>query len=261
MAELNIVIPSFKRWDNLPGYDYFPSSKIVIPESQADLYIKKAGRDSKRFIVIPDSEDGSSPKKRNWILKNIPRPLVMFDDDVDKITMCEGGEYFKEHGRAKQCIPLTSEQAEDLLKQIANLAYMWGCPMFGFNLNTDGRNYQQYKPFSLTQPILGPCHGHLFHDLFYDEKMDLKDDYDLALQMLNKYKKVLRANKYAVNAQHGNVKGGCASYRTFERETAACKAIERKWGTKIIHYNIDGGNSKRESAYLNGIVNVPIKGV
>lgn len=258
MAELNIVIPSYKRWDSLPGYDYFPSSKIVIPESQADLYIKKAGRDSKRFIVIPDDADGMLTKKRNWILKNVPRPLVMLDDDVDKITMCEGGEYFKRYGRAKQCIPLTSEQAEDVLRQIANLAYMWGCPMFGVNCNTDGRNYQQYKPFSLTQVINGPCQGHLEHDLLYDEKMELKEDYDMSLQMLNKYKKILRANKYAYNAKHGDNKGGSAAFRTMEREIEACKAIEKKWGTKLIHYNIDKG---RYSGLLNGIMKVPIKGV
>ena len=256
MAELNITIPSYKRWEELPGYDYFKTAKYIVPESQYNDYV--CGRDKKRFIAIPDSEDGNIVKKRNWILKNIPRPLIMIDDDVDKLTMCEGGEYFKEHGRAKQMIPLTPEQAEGIFIQAANLAYMWGCPMFGFNLNTDGRNYQQYKPFSLTQPILGPCSGHLEHDLLYDEKMDLKEDYDISIQALNKYRKILRINKYAVNAAHKSNKGGCVSYRTLEREEAACKAIEKKWGTKIIHYNIEKG---KYTSYLNGIVHIPINGV
>lgn len=256
MAELNIVIPSYKRWDKLVGYEYFINAKYIICESQADQYFMKWDRD--RFIVIPDDDDGSIVKKRNWILKNIPRPLVMIDDDVDKITMCEGGDYFKIHGRAKQMIPLSGEQAEDLLKQLANLAYMWGCPMFGMNLNTDGRNYQQYKPFSLTQPILGPCCGHLEHSLLYDERMDLKEDYDISIQALNKYRKILRANKYAVNAMHKDNSGGCVSYRTIEREAEACKAIERKWGTDIIKYDIKKG---KYTDYLNGRVHIPIKGV
>lgn len=256
MAELNIVIPSYKRWDNLPGYDYFKSARFVIPESQADQYLK--GRDKERFIVIPDEADGTVARKRNWILRNVPRPLVMIDDDVDKLTMCEGGEYFKKYGRAKQCIPLSPEEAEAVLIQAANLAHEWGCPMFGFNLNTDGRNYKQYKPFSLTQPILGPCSGHLDHDLIYDERMDLKEDYDMSLQALRKYKKILRLNKYAVNAQHGDVKGGSASYRTMEREIAACEAITKKWGAKVIHYNIGKGTY---ASLLNGVVNVPIRGV
>ena len=256
MAELNITIPSYKRWEDLPGYDYFKMAKYIVPESQYNDYV--SGRDKKRFIAIPDSEDGNIVKKRNWILKNIPRPLIMIDDDVDKLTMCEGGEYFKKNGRAKQMIPLTPEQAEGIFIQAANLDYMWGCPMFGFNLNTDGRNYQQYKPFSLTQPILGPCSGHLEHDLLYDDKMDLKEDYDISIQALNKYRKILRINKYAVNAAHKSNKGGCVSYRTLEREEAACKAIEKKWGTKIIHYNIEKG---KYTSYLNGIVHIPINGV
>lgn len=254
--ELKIIIPSYKRWGKLAGYDYFKSGIYIVPESQYDKYIQ--GREEKRFIAIPDSEDGNIVKKRNWILKNIPRPLVMIDDDVDKITMTEGGEFFQKNGYAKQCVPLTSEQAEDLLIQICNLAYMWECPLFGFNINTDGRNAPPYKPFSLSQPILGPCCGHLEHDLLYDENMDLKEDYDISLQALNKYRKILRFNKYAVNAEHKDNKGGCVSYRTLEREEQACRAIERKWGTKIIHYNTKKG---KYTSYLNGVVNVPIAGV
>ncbi len=256
--ELTIVIPSYKRWESLPGYDYFKNAIYVVPQSQYEKYI--CGRDEKRFIAIPDECDGTVARKRNWILKNIPRPLIMIDDDVDCLTMCEGGEYFEKYGTAKQKIELSPEDAERVFINTANLAYEWGCPMFGFNINTDGRNYAQYKPFSLSQVILGPCQGHLFHDLLYDEDMDLKEDYDISLQALNKYKKILRCNKYAVNAQHGDVKGGSACYRTLERERQACERIEKKWGSKIIHYNIYGKKVK-ESNYLNGIINVPIKGV
>lgn len=251
--KLSIVIPSYKRWEKLIGYDYFKTAKYIVPQSQYDKYI--AGRDKKRFIAIPDEEDGNIVKKRNWMLKNIPRPLIMIDDDVDCLMMTEGGEYFKKFGRTKQCIRLSPEEAESVFIDACNLAYQWGCPMFGFNLNTDGRNYQQYKPFSPTQPILGPCCGHLEHDLLYDEAMDLKEDYDISIQALNKYRKILRVNKYAVNADHKENKGGCVSYRTMEKERAACEAIERKWGTKIIHYNIGKG---KYTSYLNGIVNIPI---
>lgn len=254
--ELTIVIPSYKRWENLKGYEYFYTAKYVVPQSQYENYI--AGRERNRFIAIPDSEDGSIVKKRNWILRNIPRPFVMIDDDVDSLMMTEGGEYFKKYGRAKQMIKLTPEQAIGVFIQACNLAYEFGCPLFGFNLNTDGRNYQQYKPFRLNQPILGPCCGHLEHDLVYDEKMDLKEDYDISIQALNKYRKILRINKYAVNADHKDNKGGCVSYRTLEREKAACEAIERKWGTKIIHYNTSNGKYVN---YLNGVVNIPINGV
>lgn len=254
--ELKIVIPSYKRWNNLVGYDYFKNAVYVVPKSQYELYIKN--RDKDRFIQIPDECDGNIVRKRNWILQNIPRPLIMIDDDVKRLTMCEGGEYFKKTGRAKQQIELTPEEAESVFINTANLAYEWDCPLFGFNLNTDGRNYQQYKPFSLTQPILGLCCGHLEHKLLYDETMDLKEDYDISIQALNKYRKILRINKYSVDAEHKDNKGGCVSYRTLEKEEKACKAIEKKWGTRIIHYNIKNG---KYTSYLNGVVNIPINGV
>lgn len=61
MAELSIVIPSYKRWENLSGYDYFYTAKYIVPESQYEKYIE--GRDKKRFIAIPDNEDGNIVKK------------------------------------------------------------------------------------------------------------------------------------------------------------------------------------------------------
>ena len=50
MAELNIVIPSYKRWENLVGYDYFYMAKYIIPESQYDKYIE--GRDKKDLLLF-----------------------------------------------------------------------------------------------------------------------------------------------------------------------------------------------------------------
>ena len=66
--------------------------------------------------------------------------------------------------------------------------------------------------------ILGPFQAFNNLDLRYDENLPLKEDYDLSLQVLNKYRKTLRFNAYHYIAkQHTNL-GGCADYRTRERE-------------------------------------------
>ena len=80
---MNVIIPSYKRSHDLKGKDYFFMAKYCVPESQKDEYIKEVGKD--RVITLPDNEDGDIVKKRNWILKNIPRPLIMIDDDVKEI--------------------------------------------------------------------------------------------------------------------------------------------------------------------------------
>jgi len=259
MAKITIAIPTYKRAGQLAGKDYFKNAVYVLPESQRDEYLKVLP--SKRMAVIPDDCDGNIARKRNWILDNMPRPLLMLDDDVKRIMMTEGvhktirGKYgFK----ASEKTVMTPDQAQMVIEQGFNLAYQWGCVLWGINVNTDGRNYQQYKPFSLSQVVLGPFQGHLDHPLRYDERMGTKDDYDFSLQVLHRYKKILRINKYAYDCAHGVNSGGIVSTRSMERETAYCRAIERKWGRRIISYPL---KAKKMGDLLNGRVNIPIAGV
>lgn len=249
---MNIVIPSYKRSHRLLGKDYWLEAQYVVPESQAQEYREQVGVD--RVIPIPDDQDGNIAKKRNWILKNVPRPLVMIDDDVRCLTMTEGGK----NSKATQFIKLTYDEAKNVIINGFNLAQDWGCVLWGINVNTDGRNYQQYKPFSLTQVVLGPFMAHLDHDLLYDERMGTKDDYDFSLQVLQRHKKILRMNKYSYDCDHGDNEGGIVSMRTMDREIGYCRAIERKWGRKVISYPLE---PKKRSELLNGRVNVPIAGV
>lgn len=254
---INVIIPSYKRAHDLKGKDYFLMAKYCVPESQKKDYLKVLPES--KIITLPDEEDGSITKKRNWILRNIPRPLIMIDDDVKRITHTEGGKHFKKNGRAKQQIEVDREQLEDMFVNWFNLANEFGVKLWGINVNTDGRNYQQYKPFSLTQVILGPFQGHLEHPLMFDDRVGTKDDYDMSLQHLRRYKKVMRINKFAYDCEHGDNKGGIVSYRSMEKEIEYCKNIMLKWGTNIIKYEIP---PRKMTDLLNAkSINVPIKGV
>jgi len=249
---LNIAIPTYKRAHSLPGKDYFMTAKYVLPESQADDYAQVLPPG--RMIIIPDNADGNIARKRNWILQNIPRPLLMIDDDVKCLIHSEKGACEK----LMQHIKLTPHEALDAIISGFNLAHQWGCVLWGINVNTDGRNYQQYKPFSLTQVVLGPFQGHLDHDLLCDERMGTKDDYDFSLQVLNKYQKILRLNKFAYDCDHGDNKGGIVSMRTMEVEKEYNRRIMSKWGSHIIKYP---ENPRKMKDLLNGMVSVPIRGV
>jgi hypothetical protein len=242
---VRVVIPSYKRADKLAGKDYFPYAVYVVPESQRDDYLRELPPE--RVLTCRDEEDGNTARKRNWIFKNVERPLLMMDDDVEYLVHAEAG---------KQQVKLSPEEAEAVIVHGFNLAHEWGCRIWGINVNVDGRNYQQYKPFSLSSVILGPFMGHLYHELKYDERMDTKDDYDMSLQALNAHRKILRMNKYAYYCKHGDNKGGMVAQRTWEREVAACKAIMRKWGRGVIKYNIEA--PKKFGDLLNGRVSIPI---
>jgi hypothetical protein len=131
--------------------------------------------------------------------------------------------------------------------------------MWGLAQNQDNRIYKEFLPFNLSNIILGPFQAHLDHDLYFDERVGTKDDYDMAIQQLNKYRKVLRLNKFHYICEHGDNKGGIVSYRTREREIEYCKQIMLKWGKKIIQYKIP---PEKMTDLLNAKkVNIPIKGV
>lgn len=245
MSEVNIVIPSYKRSHRLLGKDYFLKAKYVIPESQRDDYFSVL-KDHKRIVAIPDDQDGNIAKKRNWILKNIPRPLLMIDDDVRAV--------YKVHGR----IRLTPDQAVILIENGFEMASDLGCVLWGLLQNLDPLTSKAYLPFNFRDVTLGPFQGHLKHDLLNDERMGTKDDYDFALQVLNKFGKIFRNNMYAYYCDHGNNEGGIVSMRTMQREIWYCRAIEHKWGRNIIKYPL---KPEKMADLLNGSVTVPIKGV
>ena len=248
---MNVIIPSFKRSENLIGKDYFFMAKYCVPKSQEEEYIKQVGKD--RIIVLPDAEDGDIIKKRNWILNNIPRPLIMIDDDVKNIQFWNDR---KENYLSKE---FPKELLNDLFKELVNMAEQFDVKLFGLSQNQDDRQYREFLPFSLSNLILGPFQGHLEHDMIFDKRVGTKDDYDMALQHLNKYKKILRFNKYAYDCEHGDNKGGIVSYRSKEKEIEYCKAIMLKWGKKIIQYKIP---PTKMTDLLNAKkVNVPINGV
>ncbi|WP_143435191.1 MULTISPECIES: hypothetical protein [Lactobacillus] len=99
----------------------------------------------------------------------------------------------------------------------------------------------------------------------YDERLPLKEDYDMTLQQLNKYRKVLRVNKFFYRVKQAENVGGCASYRNFEFEKEQLNALVNKWGSKIVRMdNADRShNLKKEKKKIdfNPIIKPPIKGV
>jgi hypothetical protein len=252
---MNVIIPSYKRSSNLLGKDYFYMAVYCVPISQKQEYVDSVGLE--RVITIPDECDGDIVKKRNWILKNIPRPLIMIDDDVESIGYYENriGQNNGEHKRktlAKDCLMEFFQHSFEMCNQFES-------KMWGISQNEDNRIYKEFLPFSLSQISLGPLQGHLDHDLVFDEKVGSKDDYDMALQQLKRYNKIFRWNKFHYICEHGDNKGGIVSYRSKDKEIGYCKAIMIKWGKNIIQYKIP---PQKMNDLLNAKkVNVPIKGV
>ncbi len=235
--------PSYKRAETACTHKYLPFIKYVIAESEAEEY-KKRGLPC---WVVPDKAQGSVSRIRNYILDNAEEKIVMFDDDMS-------GIYRWQNQKAKK---LNSDEVQEFCEHGFILADDLGVVSWGVNLTKqDKSGYRECTPFSMVAMILGPFQAFNNIDLRYDEELPLKEDYDLSIQVLNKYRKTLRFNNYYYQVkQHTNI-GGCAYYRSLEREKEQMEKLIKKWGSKIVQID------KTSKGYdLNPIIKIPIKGV
>jgi hypothetical protein len=240
--DIGYYSPSYKRAKGVTTQDIYSEVQYVVSESEAKAYEENGHR----CWVVPDSAQGSVCRIRNYILDNAPESkVVILDDDLKGI-----GVWNKQKSRI-----LEEDEFYEFVEKGFILADDLGIKYWGINLLSDKGCYREYSPFSFTSVILGPFQAFNGLDLRYDENLPLKEDYDLSLQVLNKYRKTLRFNAYHYLAkQHVNV-GGCADYRSMEREKEQMQLLIKKWGSKIVKQD---SSSKGD---INPVVRVPIKGI
>lgn len=247
--KFTILSPSYRRPDTAITQQYLPACRYVVAKSEEKAY-KKAGHS---VIAVPDKVQGNVSRIRNWILDNFD-PVLILDDDIRRF-----GRWNEQEERK-----LDTDDAMEFIEHAFNLAGELGARMWGMNLLPDKGAYREYTPFAFRSVILGPVQGFIGNECRYDEVLSLKEDYDMSLQVLNRYRRTLRFNAYHyVCHQHTN-EGGCATYRTMAREQNQFFELQKKWGSNIVR--MDTGASavnKRKSTNwdINPIVRVPIPGV
>ena len=247
--KFTIVSPSYRRAETALTQQYLPKCRYVVAKSEAKQYEKNGHK----IIAVPDKVQGNVSRIRNWILDNFD-PVLILDDDIRR---------FGRWNEQVEC-KLDTDEAMEFIEQAFNLAYELGAPMWGMNLLPDKGAYREYTPFAFRSVILGPVQGFIHNECRYDEELSLKEDYDMSLQVLNLYRVTLRFNAYHyVCHQHTN-EGGCAVYRTMQREQKQFYELQKKWGSDIVR--MDSGNArvnrtKRQNWDINPIVRVPIAGV
>ena len=235
--------PSYKRPDSVITQAYLPFVKYVVAEFEADEYLRN-GHDC---WVVPDSAQGSVARIRNYILDHAESDrIVMLDDDMTYI-----GRWIQQ-----KIVKLSADGVAEFCEAGFMLADDLDIRYWGMNLLPDKGAYREYTPFSFKQCVLGPFQAFNRLDLRYDETLPLKEDYDLSLQVLNKYRKTLRFNSYFYSVKQHTNTGGCASYRTKQKEIDQLRLLQKKWGSHIVR------EDKTSKGFdINPIIKVPIKGV
>ena len=251
--KISVNIPSYKR-PVVESLAYIPYANVWVCETEADEYIRK--NKGANIKTVPLGVQGNVSRIRNYILDREfddgCDAVCIIDDDMQGIYMYEAEGHF---GYNRKIVE--ADMFREWLEVNANLCDELGFKLWGINLNFNPTSYRQCAPLSLNTIILGPFTVHLRNPLRYDEKLPLKEDYDLALQHLQKYNGILRLNAFHYVCKQSINVGGCANYRNYKREREQFKLLQKKWGSDIVYKD---NNSKKEFDY-NPIIKVPIKGV
>ena len=105
---------------------------------------------------------------------------------------------------------------------------------------TDNLFYYTGKQVQQNKLIVNDCIL-LDGKMKFDEKADLKEDYDMFIRQVQAGNRVLRFNLLLMTFPHRGNKGGANDYRTTEREKQCNEYILRK------HYGIVRPHKKREN--------------
>ena len=259
--KISINAPSYKRPSKVLTLDYLPMCRIWVDCKEYDEYKKHYPKAD--IVSCPEGVQGNVGRIRNYILRQeFERGMdavVIVDDDLTAIErfVCRNG-YGYERERVQ------AEDFMDFVERYSIMAQDIGAKLWGVNITPDTMAYRYTSPFSTRAIILGPFGCFLKGNrCWYDEKLPLKEDYDMCIQQLNKERVVFRVYVYHYICKQSENAGGCATYRNMQREREQLARLRKKWGSAIV--NVDETNkvstSKRKQFDYNPIITIPIKGI
>lgn len=262
---ISVNCPSYRR-PKVKTLDYLPFCKVWVDEGEYPEYIKANKGFEDNIVSCPKGIQGNLCRIRNYILDKEFEAgadvVLIVDDDLYAV------KYFESDPGDAFGYKINTLKTEDFLDFIARYSLL--CKEFGFffwglNCNKDSWSYRHYSPFSTVSYIGGPFQCFLKgNELRYDERLPLKEDYDMTLQNCNRYRGCLRVNKFFYDVKQAEQPGGCATYRNYVREQQQLDALIKKWGTRIVKKDYSNkGKTKKDKANFdfNPIIKIPIKGI
>ena len=256
--DIRVCCPSYKR-PKVETLDYLPFCKIYVDASEYDEYCRLNPHAT--IIKCCNGIQGNVSRVRNYIhdkeFSSGADVVVIIDDDMKGIYYWENKKQHK----------IKTEYFLEFIEKYSNLAMDFGAKLWGVNCNKDPQNYRLNQPFSTLSFVGCPFHAFLKgNECRYDERLPLKEDYDMTLQQLNKYRIALRINKFFYDVKQSKQIGGCATVRNLEYEKQQLELLQKKWGKNIVRYDTADRNhrttKKRTITFdYNPLLYPPIKGV
>ncbi len=231
MNDWHVYCPSYKRSDIAISHKLFKPDRFtyVVRESEYEKYLHLGVN----LLRITDPVNNIC-ETRNWIYDHAPiKNRLQVDDDMSGVHW-----FYK-----KERLLLDIDQLDCIITRHFEIAEDLGIKMWGLNILPDPIAYTTFKPYNFNKPILGPFTATLDMDLRHDPRLTLKEDYDMFLQVMHKYGKVMRCNFLSYQVDHQKMRGGCQTYRTIEKEREQNLLLQKKWGSEIVITNTKNAES------------------
>lgn len=258
--KISINSPSYKKPSGVDVLGWLPFCKTWVSPDEFDSYKKNYPKAD--IVKCPAGIQGNGkPRVMNYILDlefKKGNAVCFIDDDITFIGYWEGNKRYN----------LTTDEFMPWLEKYTYLAIECGAKLWGVNLNSDKQSYSEFTPFSFLSPVLGPFQVALPSPVRHDEKLVLKHDYDYSIRHLNKYRKILRLNKYHYDLKMagsgtGGI-GGSSTFRNLKREMQELDILQKRWGSKIVKYDFNprSHNLKKIRSFdINPRIWIPIRGL
>lgn len=219
IEDIAIVIPSKGRPETVEKiYALLPTARFCIAESEVGDY--KIPRE-KGLLVHPDSLKGIVPK-RQWILDVVKEKCVFqCDDDIYEVIALTGYRPRK----------ITDPNAVfRIIMNSASICESLGLGLFGFTSIPKPLYAPDNRPFAFCSVIMG-AFGIIGRDLHYDQKLVTREDADITLQGLARYRVNWIDTRFCFNGEAWDNIGGLQSIRSKEQEERDMAYMKSKWGS------------------------------
>lgn len=211
-----VYVISAGRYDKLPFTKEQKEKYIFcVKNGEGGLYEKNGCKNV--------YQTGKLVESRNFALKNAFDKnviCVQLSDDLKKVTT-------NKNFQAKKQLNLDDALSEmvETFKKVKGV-YLMGVPPT--NNDFYAKNKISKNTFCIGDLLfVKPC------ELYFDESLTLKEDYDYTLEHLRKYGHCFRLQTYLFEFEHYKNKGGAVDYRNEQEEQKNIKYLISKWGDKI----------------------------
>lgn len=209
---MEFYIPTSGRWENQPTLKALMDAGIkptlVVQDKEVDKYMAKWVGTRARLMPLPSDITTIAPTRQH-ILENI-NPLsdtfCMLDDDL---------VFYRR--RTDDPTKLTDILPDELGKAFDDMSYLLEnqAPHVGFAAREGAnRNTDQFLFNTRIMRVLGYNRDILLKENIRFDRMQVMEDFDVALQLLEKGYPNCVLNRYAHNQAGSGAAGGCSAFRT-----------------------------------------------